>query len=117
MKKLFLYIFFLFVLSNSANAGYVVNGEIRGSIQGWFSIKQTNVDAILMDDGNLYPLPKFYENVSEYDQYKQRCWIDTVVFRKYYTTSLGFRFFKRENNGEYVEIDGLTSITFPCIKN
>ena len=117
MRKLLLNIFLFVVLSNSANAGYIVNGEVKGWIQSLFSIKQTNVDAILMDDGNLYPLPKFYENVSEYDQYKQRCWIDTVVFRKYFTTSLGLRFFKKENNGEYVEIDGLTSITFPCIKN
>jgi len=73
----FLSIGFFYSISQ---AEYVATGQIEGNVCNGFIIEWCQfheISAIKGDDGQLYPVNKIYESVSEYKPEKNLCWVYT----------------------------------------
>lgn len=108
------------LFSTPAFAEYVATGSIEGSECKGFGIEAcsfVSVDAVEGDDGQLFTLQDRYQEVTEYDPDKGRCWVATKtkgvgVLGWAMDAFAGPRFFTESVDGfEPVDVD---YITFPC---
>ena len=111
------------MLTSIVHAEYIMTGPAKGevcAVSDFLGCKFHPIAGIKGDDGRPYELARSYPKVSDYNESKKRCWINTK------STGLGVFsfginmltqpvFLELSNNGVYKEID-VGVITFPCIK-
>lgn len=109
------------MLTNIAHAKYIMTGPAEGQVCVLSILcKFHPIAGVKGDDGRPHELMRTYPKVSDYNESKKRCWINTK------STGLGIFsfginmfsqpvFLELANNGGFKEID-VEYITFPCIK-
>jgi len=114
--------FFLFFPQNSF-AGYRVAGKITGSECTNYVLFEKcttrNIDAVKGDDGSLYALATYYNNVSSYRG--GRCWINvkSSSFGGVVAGAINAfmpEFYEMQDDGTYERVD-VDHITFKCFKD
>ena len=109
------------LLSSSAAADYVATGQIEGQVcRGWVieSCRFAKVAAVAGDNGQLYTVRNRYDEVSDYDERRGRCWIEIKSRGAGYLSDAlnalaAVQFYELSEAGQYEEID-VEYLTFPC---
>jgi hypothetical protein len=122
MKKL-IFLSFMFIFFQTVHAAYLVNGKVEGNVCSGTIVKTCKFEdlhAIKGSDGNLYTITNSFESVTEYNQSKNRCWIN-IKGRGIGVISWGINaavqpdFYEKTSSGEFKKVD-VDFITFKCIK-
>lgn len=104
-----------------ADARFCATGPIEGQECTGIGIEvcsMMRIDAIEGEEGRLYTVSECYEEVSDYDARKGRCWITTKsrswgLFSWVINAVNQPTFYHRNDAGEYEELD-VEYVTFPC---
>lgn len=124
IKTFVLFFIGIFYLSSAtANNEFCAVGDIEGSVcKGIFikSCKFVKVDAVKGNNDKLFTINECYQKVSNFDERKGRCWINTKVRGDnliFSAVNSAFQpeFFHKNKKGNYEELD-VDYITFQCVK-
>ncbi|MEW8424807.1 MAG: hypothetical protein AB2609_08850 [Candidatus Thiodiazotropha sp.] len=106
-----------------AHADYCAVGKIEGNVCKGFvieSCKFVQVDSVKDDNGKLFTVKECYNEVSEYNEGKGRCWINTKskgggAISWALNAATQPEFLHKNKNGEYEELD-VEYLTFKCVR-
>lgn len=112
----------LALLSTQSLAAYCATDQINGNVCKGFIIESCSfiaIHAIEGDSGQMYELSQCYEDVSDYDASRERCWIRTKsegwgLISNAINLMSGTKFYHRDNSGNFEEVD-VEYLTFPCV--
>ena len=113
----------ILLIANITHADYCAIGQIEGQVCRGFvieSCKNIQVDAVKGSDGQLYTVKECFQEVSEYRESTDRCWIRTkskgAGLFSWGVNAIGQPvFLHKDENGSYKELD-VEYITFKCVK-
>ncbi len=113
----------LVLLISPASAEYVVTSQIRGNVCQWFGLGLCgfhNISAVKGSDGKLYSMATSFDHVSEYNQEKKTCWINTKsdgmgIISSAVNALAQPVFFEKTASGEYEKLD-VEFLVFSCIE-
>lgn len=115
------FLLLLIAVPLAADARFCATGPIKGQECTGIGIEVCNmirVDAVEGEGGRLYTVSECYDEVSDYNARKGRCWITTKsrglgLFAWIMNAASQPAFYHKNDAGEYKELD-VEYLTFPC---